>query len=285
MFRVSGEPAIGLAIAMREGGDILAVGKNVKRAMKVLTADLPIGIEPTLVTDQPSVVDHAIGEFTTSVWQAIAIIMAVSFVSLGFRAGAVVALSIPLTLALEFPIMQIAGIDLQRISLGALIIALSLLVDDAMTTIDVMTTRLAAGDSKGRAATVAYETLAFPMLTGSLVTAAAFVPIGFARSGAGEYTFSIFAVVGIALIASWFIAVIFAPLLSALQVPLPSGRTVPLSQLATYRARPDPNCVDRILGPDGRCDHGRFAGGNRAHADLSTRDVRGMVPSQRTSCS
>ena len=139
--------------------------------------------------------------------------MAVSFVSLGFRAGTVVALSIPLTLALEFPIMQIAGIDLQRISLGALIIALSLLVDDAMTTIDVMTTRLAEGDNKVRAASFAYETLAFPMLTGSFVTAAAFVPIGFARSSAGEYTFSIFAVVSIALIASWFIAVIFGPLL------------------------------------------------------------------------
>jgi multidrug efflux pump len=213
MFRVNGEPAIGLAIAMREGGDILALGRNVKQAMREITANLPIGIEPTLVADQPSVVDHAIGEFTTSLWQAIAIIMAVSFLSLGVRAGTVVALSIPLTLALEFPIMQIAGIDLQRISLGALIIALSLLVDDAMTTVDVMTTRLAVGDTKVRAASFAYETLAFPMLTGSFVTAAAFVPIGFARSSAGEYTFSIFAVVGIALIASWFIAVIFGPLL------------------------------------------------------------------------
>jgi len=213
MFRVNGEPAVGLAIAMREGGDILTLGKNIRRAMQEVTANLPIGIEPTLVADQPHVVDHAIGEFTTSLWQAIAIIMAVSFVSLGFRAGTVVALSIPLTLALEFPIMQIAGIDLQRISLGALIIALSLLVDDAMTTIDVMTTRLAEGDNKVRAASFAYETLAFPMLTGSFVTAAAFVPIGFARSSAGEYTFSIFAVVSIALIASWFIAVIFGPLL------------------------------------------------------------------------
>ena len=213
MFRVNGELAIGLAIAMREGGDILTLGRNVKQAMQEVTANLPIGIEPTLVADQPHVVDHAISEFTTSLWQAIVIIMAVSFISLGIRAGTVVALSIPLTLALEFPIMQMAGIDLQRISLGALIIALSLLVDDAMTTIDVMTTRLAEGDNKVRAASFAYETLAFPMLTGSFVTAAAFVPIGFARSSAGEYTFSIFAVVSIALIASWFIAVIFGPLL------------------------------------------------------------------------
>ena len=228
MFRVNGEPAIGLAIAMREGGDILALGKNVKQVMHEVTANLPIGIEPTLVANQPYVVDHAIGEFTTSLWQAIAIIIAVSFVSLGFRAGTVVALSIPLTIALEFPIMQIAGIDLQRISLGALIIALSLLVDDAMTTIDVMTSRLKEGDSKEQAATFAYDTLALPMLTGSFVTAAAFVPIGFARSGAGEYTFSIFAVVGIALIASWFIAVLFAPLLGVALLTRPkktkSGR-------------------------------------------------------------
>ncbi|MBV9644498.1 MAG: efflux RND transporter permease subunit [Verrucomicrobia bacterium] len=224
MFRVNGQPAIGLAIAMREGGDILSLGKNVRKTMQEVTANLPIGIEPTLVADQPQVVDHAIGEFTTSLWQAIAIIMAVSFISLGIRAGTVVALSIPLTLALEFPILQIAGIDLQRISLGALIIALSLLVDDAMTTIDVMTTRLAAGDDKLRAASFAYETLAFPMLTGSFVTAAAFVPIGFARSSAGEYTFSIFAVVSIALIGSWFIAVIFGPLLGYALLTRPNGK-------------------------------------------------------------
>jgi multidrug efflux pump len=212
MFRVNGQPAVGLAIAMRGGGDILALGNNVKRAMREITSDLPIGIEPTLVADQPYVVDHAINEFTTSLWQAIAIIMLVSFVSLGFRAGAVVALSIPLTLALVLPTMLIAGIDLQRISLGALIIALSLLVDNAMTTIDVMISRLAEGDSKERAATFAYDTLAFPMLTGTFITAAAFMPIGFARSSAGEYTFSIFAVVSMALVASWFIAVVFSPL-------------------------------------------------------------------------
>src|SRR4029077_11303707 len=139
MFRVNGEPAIGLAISMREGGDILALGRNVERTMREIKSDLPIGIEPTLVADQPFVVDHAIRDFTTSLWQAIAIIMAVSFVSLGIRAGTVVALSIPLTLAIVFTIMEIAGIDLQRVSLGALIIALGLLVDDAMTTIDVMT--------------------------------------------------------------------------------------------------------------------------------------------------
>ena len=224
MFRVNGKPAIGIAVAMREGGDILTLGRNIDHAMREIRADLPIGIDPVLVADQPFVVDHAIRDFTTSLWQAIAIIMAVSFVSLGFRAGAVIALSIPLTLAIVFPVMESTAIDLQRISLGALIIALGLLVDDAMTTVDVMTSRLAAGDSKEQAATFAYQTLALPMLTGSFVTAAGFVPIGFARSSAGEYTFSIFAVVAYALLLSWFVAVIFAPLLGVVILSKPKAK-------------------------------------------------------------
>ena len=213
MFRVNGKPAIGLAVAMRESGDILALGRNIKAAMARLTADLPIGIEPILVADQAVTVDTAINEFIESLWQAILIIVVASFVSLGVRPGSVVARSIPLTLAVVFPLMSFAGIDLQRISLGALIIALTLLVDDAMTTVDAMIRRLAVGDSKEQSATFAYRTLAAPMLTGTLVTIAGFVPIGFAASSAGEYTFSIFAVVGIALIVSWFVAVLFAPLI------------------------------------------------------------------------
>ena len=224
MFRVNGKPAIGIAISMREGGDILTLGRNIEQAMREIRVDLPLGIEPILVADQPFVVDHAIRDFTTSLWQAIAVIMAVSFVSLGVRAGAVIALSIPLTLAIVFPVMELTSIDLQRISLGALIIALGLLVDDAMTTVDVMTSRLAAGDSKEQAATFAYRTLALPMLTGSFVTAAGFVPIGFARSSAGEYTFSIFAVVAYALLLSWFVAVIFAPLLGVLILSKPKAK-------------------------------------------------------------
>jgi multidrug efflux pump subunit AcrB len=224
MFRANGKPAIGLAIAMREGGDILALGQNVKKAVDAGIAELPLGVDVALVSDQPVVVKNAINEFMTSLWQAIAIIMACSIVSLGFRPGAVVALSIPLTVAIIFPIMEFIGIDLQRISLGALIIALGLLVDDAMTTIDVMTSRMAAGDNKEKAATFAYDTLAFPMLTGSFVTAAGFVPIGFARSSAGEYTFSIFVVVSIALIVSWFVAVLYAPLLGVWLLKAPEKR-------------------------------------------------------------
>ena len=227
MFRVDGQPALGLAVVMREGGDILALGANIAKAMRGIVANLPIGIEVTRVADQPVTVDEAINDFTTSLWQAIGIILAVSFLSLGVRAGTVVALSIPLTLALVFAIMGLVHIDLHRISLGALIIALALLVDDAMTTVDAMTRRLALGEDKFTAATFAYRTLAFAMLTGTLVTIAGFVPIGFAQSTAGEYTFSIFAVVAIALVVSWLVAVVFAPLLGmALLVP-PKGGAEP----------------------------------------------------------
>ncbi len=213
MFRVNGEPAIGLAIAMRDGGDILALGKNIKAAMATVGAELPIGIEATLVADQAVTVDTAVSEFMTSLWQAIAIILVVSFIALGVRPGLVIALSIPLTLVVVFSLMDFAGIDMQRISLGALIIALALLVDDAMTTTDAILTRLSAGDDKVEAARYAFRTYAFPMLAGTLVTIAGFIPVGFAASSAGEYTFSLFAVVGMTLIVSWFVAVLFAPLL------------------------------------------------------------------------
>src|SRR5262249_15118209 len=213
LFRVNGEPAIGLAVAMRDGGDILALGRNLQNALKEVTANLPIGIEPKLVADQAVTVKSAISEFMTSLWQSIAIILAVSFVSLGVRPGLVIALAIPLTLAVVFSVMELAKIDMQRISLGALIIALALLVDDAMTTTDAMLTRLALGDSKVEAGAFAFRTYAFAMLAGTFVTIAGFVPVGFAASSAGEYTFSLFAVVAIALIVSWFVAVLFAPLL------------------------------------------------------------------------
>ncbi|KZD25419.1 efflux RND transporter permease subunit [Tardiphaga robiniae] len=224
LFRVNGEPAIGLAISMRDGGDILALGKSLKRAMAAITADLPIGIEPKLIADQAVTVESAISEFMMSLLQAIAIILVVSFISLGVRPGLIIALSIPLTLAIVFPIMKLAGIDMQRISLGALIIALALLVDDAMTTTDATLNRLAAGDDKVQAASFAFRTYAFAMLAGTLVTIAGFVPVGFAASSAGEYTFSLFAVVSIALIVSWFVAVIFAPLMGVVILKPPTQR-------------------------------------------------------------
>jgi multidrug efflux pump subunit AcrB len=213
MFSVNGQDAIGLAIAMRTGGDVLALGRNVEHAMAEIVANLPVGIEATLVADQPVTVEHAVDEFMEALWEAVAIVLGVSLLSLGPRAGAVVALAIPLVLAAVFVAMECFGIDLQRISLGALIIALGLLVDDAMIAVETMVTRLEHGDDKEHAASFAYRSVAFPMLTGTVVTVAGFVPIGFARSAAGEYTFSIFAVVAVALIISWIVAVLFTPLL------------------------------------------------------------------------
>ena len=228
LLHINGERAIALAISMREGGDILELGEDVTKAMTRIVADLPVGIEPILISNQPQVVDLAIGDFTTSLWQAVAIIIFVSFLSLGVRPGAVVAIAIPVTLAGVFLVMQTLQIDLHRVSLGALIIALALLVDDAMTTVDAMLRRLAKGDTIDKAATFAYSTLAAPMLTGTLITIAGFVPIGFAESQAGEYTISLFLVVGIALIASWLVAVLFTPIIgSVLLKPPAAGATEP----------------------------------------------------------
>ena len=219
MFRYNGAPAIGLGVAMRSGGDVLALGRNISAVMRTITAALPVGIEPHLVAAQPQVVRLAVNDFMAALWEAIAIVLGVSFLSLGLRAGAVVACSIPLVLAAVFMMMQVSDIDLQRVSLGALIIALGLLVDDAMITVEMMVTKLEQGMDKVRAATFAYTSTAFPMLTGTLVTAAGFVPVGFARSAAGEYTFSMFAVVSIALLTSWIVAVVFAPLIGVAVLP------------------------------------------------------------------
>ncbi|MCG3197582.1 MAG: Cobalt-zinc-cadmium resistance protein CzcA [bacterium] len=218
IFRVNGKDAIGLALSMRTGGDILALEKNLDQAIEEIKSEFPVGIETFLVSNQPKVVHHAVYEFTKSLWEAIAIVLFISFLSLGLRAGMVVATSIPLVLAIVFVIMQALGIDLQRISLGALIIALGLLVDDAMITIESMVTKLEEGWDTSRAATFAYTSTAFPMLTGTVVTMLGFMPIGFAKSDAGEYTFTLFAVVVIALLVSWFVAVIFSPLIGTMML-------------------------------------------------------------------
>ena len=213
LFRAGGKDAIGLAISMRAGGDILALEENLSRKVEEIKADLPVGIETHLVANQPKVVHEAVDDFMKALAEAVAIVLGISFISLGLRAGMVVALSIPLVLAIVFVVMNYWGIDLQRISLGALIIALGLLVDDAMITVESMVTKLEQGWDTLRAATFAYTSTAFPMLTGTLVTMIGFVPIGFAKSSAGEYTFSLFAVVTIALLVSWFVAVLFSPLI------------------------------------------------------------------------
>ncbi len=210
-MRVAGKDAVGVAVIMAKGGDVIRLGANLKNEMRRLQADLPAGIDVQVVADQPEVVKRSIELFVESLAEAIAIVLAVSFLSLGMRTGMVVALSIPLVLAIVFLLMRVFGIDLQRISLGALVISLGLLVDDAIIAAEMMVVKMEQGFDRAKAATFAYTSTAFPMLTGTLITAAGFTPVGFARSAAGEYTFSIFAVVTIALLVSWLVAVIFTP--------------------------------------------------------------------------
>ncbi|OLU35280.1 ACR family transporter [Pseudomonas sp. PA15(2017)] len=219
LFRYNGKPAIGLAIAMRDGGNIQTFGEALHGRMDQLTADLPVGVGVHVVSDQAEVVEEAVSGFTRALFEAVLIVMLVSFVSLGIRAGLVVACSIPLVLAMVFMFMEYSGITMQRISLGALIIALGLMVDDAMITVEVMVTRLEKGDSLHDAGTFAYTSTAFPMLTGTLVTVAGFVPIGLNASSAGEYTFTLFAVIAVALSLSWLVAVVFAPVIAVHILP------------------------------------------------------------------
>src|SRR6201993_4087358 len=219
MFRYNGAPAIGLAISMNKNADVLAFGEHIKERLEKVTRDLPVGIESHLVADQPQVVEEAVGEFVKTLIEAIAIVLGVSFLALGWRAGIVVAIAIPLVLAITFVVMKLTGVSLQRISLGALIIGLGLLVDDAMIAVEMMVSKLEEGADKVTAATFAYTSTAFPMLTGTLVTIAGFVPVGFAASSAGEYCYTLFAVVAIALTASWFVAVLFTPLTGVFILP------------------------------------------------------------------
>jgi multidrug efflux pump subunit AcrB len=219
MFRFNGEPAVGVAISMAAGGNILDLGRNLHAVARQLEASLPIGVDIHLVADQPVVVEEAVHGFVKTLVEAIVIVLAVSFLSLGVRAGLVVALSIPLVLGIVFVCMELMGITLQRISLGALIIALGLLVDDAMITVEMMVAKLEQGENILKAAVAAYTLTAFPMLTGTLVTVAGFVPIGFAASNAGEYCRTLFEVLAIALVASWFVAVIFSPLIGVWILP------------------------------------------------------------------
>jgi multidrug efflux pump subunit AcrB len=216
LFRYNGQPAIGLAVGMVKGGNILDVGQSIAATMRRVEKDLPVGIDPHRVANQPQVVQESVGHFTRALTEAVVIVLLVSFVSLGLRAGVVVAVCIPLVLAITFVAMNLEGISLQRISLGALVIALGLLVDDAMIAVEMMIRKLEEGFDRFKAATFAFTSTAFPMLTGTLVTVIGFLPVGFAKSAAGEYCFTLFAVVAIALLVSWIVAVIFIPYLGNL---------------------------------------------------------------------
>ena len=220
-MRFNGKPVIGLGVVMQAGGNVQVLGKALDGAMSEIEANLPVGITIHRVANQPEVVDESVHEFTRSLAEALGIVLVVSFISLGFRTGIIVALSVPLVLAITFVGMMLLGIDFQRISLGALIIALGLLVDDAIIAVEMMMVKLEEGFSRLEAATFAYTSTAFPMLTGTLITAAGFVPVGFAKSSAGEYTNSIFWVVGLSLVISWFVAVLFTPWLGYRLLPQP----------------------------------------------------------------
>ncbi len=219
LVRFNGQSAIALAIGMKTGANLLQFGETLKEEMSKILADLPIGVGVHLVADQPVVVEHAVSGFTKALFEAVAIVLGISFLSLGLRAGLVVAIAIPLVLAITFVVMACTGISLQRISLGALIIALGLLVDDAMIAVEMMVARLEIGDPLEKAATYVYTSTAFPMLTGTLVTVAGFIPIGLNSSNAGEFTFTLFVVIAVSLIVSWIVAVLFTPLLGVTILP------------------------------------------------------------------
>jgi multidrug efflux pump len=219
IVREGGKPALGLGVSMQDGENIITLGRNLARVMHDVVAELPLGLEVTQIADQPRVVEASILEFVETFVAALAIVLLVGFGSLGWRAGMVVALSVPLVLAIMFVVMFAAAIDLHRITLGALIIALGLLVDDAIITVETMVVKMEQGWDRARAATFAWTSTAFPMLTGTLVTAAGFLPVGFAKSSAGEYAGGIFWVVGLALLASWIVAVLFTPYLGLVLLP------------------------------------------------------------------
>ncbi len=233
--RHNGAPAVVLALSTQKGTNGLAFGDALRAEAERIRASLPAGITLEQIADQPQVIGEAVGEFQLKFAVALGVVLVVSFLSLGWRTGIVVALAVPLTLALVFVVMDLMGIELQRVSLGALIISLGLLVDDAIIAVEMMVVKLEEGWDRVRAATFAWTSTAFPMLTGTLVTAAGFLPVGLARSTTGEYAGGIFWVVTIALLVSWVVAVIFTPYLGVLLLPAPKHVR---SHDAVYGTRP-----------------------------------------------
>ena len=218
-MRFMGEEAIGLAVATKDGGDILKLGANLDAEFERLQKTLPAGMQLRKVSDQPQSVEESVGEFVQVLTEAVVIVLLVSFFSLGLRTGLVVGVTIPLVLAMTFFVMHYFDIGLHKISLGALVLALGLLVDDAIIAVEMMATKMEQGYDRLRAASFAWESTAFPMLTGTLITAAGFLPIATAASSTGEYTRSLFQVVTIALVVSWIAAVLFIPYLGDKMLP------------------------------------------------------------------
>ncbi|MFQ6572418.1 efflux RND transporter permease subunit [Pseudomonas sp. UM16] len=237
-MRFLGQDAIGLAVSMKAGGDILVLGKALEVEFARIANNLPAGMELRKVSDQPAAVKTGVGEFVQVLVEALAIVLLVSFFSLGMRTGLVVALAIPLVLAMTFATMYYLGIGLHKISLGALVLALGLLVDDAIIAVEMMAIKMEQGYDRFKAASYAWTSTAFPMLTGTLITAAGFLPIATAQSSTGEYTRSIFQVVTIALVASWIAAVVFVPYLG--QRLLPDLAKLHAAKHGTAEGGPDP---------------------------------------------
>ncbi len=223
-MRFNGKEAIGLGVTMHKKGDVLELGKALETAMTRIEGELPVGVEVERVADQSRVVKTAISEFLRTFFEALVAVLLVSFLSLGFRTGSVVALTVPLVLAGTLLCMWLLDMEIHRISLGALILGLGLLVDDAMIAIEMMARKLEEGWDRMRAATFAYRATAFPMLTGTLITIAGFLPVGLARSSAGEYTVAIFQVMAISLLLSWIGAVVFTPYLGFLMLKIQGER-------------------------------------------------------------
>jgi multidrug efflux pump subunit AcrB len=222
LVRYNGKPAVGLGVVMQKGGNVLELGESLKKKWQEIQTEIPLGVDVNTVAFQPQVVEASVGEFLKSFFEALVIVLIVSFLSLGIRTGIVVALSVPLVLAISLVIMQSMGMNLDRITLGALILSLGLLVDDAIIAVEMMAVKMEQGWSRLDAATFAWTSTAFPMFSGTLITVAGFLPVGFARSTSGEYAGGIFWVVGITLVTSWLVAVLFTPLLGMRLLPNPN---------------------------------------------------------------
>jgi len=227
LMRFMGKPVLGIGVTMQPGGDVVQLGKALDQASGTLQKRLPAGLKLSEVTSMPHAVSHSVDDFLESVSEAVAIVLLVSLLSLGFRTGMVVVISIPFVLAATALCMDMLGIGLHKVSLGTLVLALGLLVDDAIIAVEMMSVKLEQGWGRVRAAAFAYTSTAFPMLTGTLVTVAGFLPIALAKSGTGEYTRSIFEVSAIALLVSWLAAVILIPLLGYHLLPEHHERAKP----------------------------------------------------------
>jgi multidrug efflux pump subunit AcrB len=219
LVRFNGKPAVALGVVMSKGGNVVKLGESLNKEFVSIREQMPLGVSIGNIAFQPHVVEESVGEFIKSFIEALLIVLVVSFLSLGFRTGIVVALSVPLVLSIALVVMNAIGMNLDRISLGALILALGLLVDDAIIAVEMMAVKMEEGWGRVDAATFAWTSTAFPMLSGTLITVVGFLPVGFARSAAGEYAGGIFWVVGIALIASWFVAVVFTPHIGVILLP------------------------------------------------------------------